>query len=844
MKNAMKFAHKLSLILVLSCFATGPVSAIDIEWLRFAADGGDVYAQFDLASRYYLGEGLPQNHVEAAKWFRRAALFGTSYSSVAMDKKMKKDYDFSTLLREAESGDFASQYSLGSKYYVGNGVRQDFSLAAKWFRAAAMKGDLPARFNHPYPVVEHLPDAECYRGAGFEPVDQPNPLYPGLPEANLEQLKNAANEGLVEAQFLLGTRYLAGNGVSKNFGQAAAWLRKAAQQVMAWPSHSPLAKAAEPRQLPELHMLADKGDIGARYELANRYHMGSGLNRDFEKAAYWYRETVTAAGFPKRETAFAGRYWRYPVLDPWYQSLPRGSQELYVLGMNHLHGNGVPVNEDEAARCLREVAMANAARFSDTYGPNAYDGKTIDQLKEMSQNGDIGAQYEIGARYLIGKGVPRSKGQAARWFALACEEGRYVRGYPLVDPYVVPISNPELNRFSYNAPIDPFFQDYLDRRVYQGYYPPGWQSGEIPPIRFRYGIDYFDRADFNRADSNRADFNRADNNRADFNRADFDAAGSPAEWRNPALWNRLGNPYLDARDLDEIRKNAEKGDANAQFELGARFYFGNGVPQNKEEAGRWYRMAAMNGHPLARYDLGIMYGKHEDRLALISAAQYGNPDAQYRLGNLHYYGNGVARDFVEAEKWFLRAAEMGNPLAQYQLGLMMASQQKMAEAVHWLSKSARKGNFLAQFALAGILEEGRGVSQDFDDAIRWYQRVAEKGSVLAKGMLAFIFANQSGRQDFPKASRWLALASSDPANHPLDAALVQDEGFGNSAVLKKALAWLGLLLERNPTPAFKPYGEIRNALAAKLNKNEIADAEAIKAQFQANLSSSPPKVSR
>ena len=47
-----------------------------------------------------------------------------------------------------------------------------------------------------------------------------------------------------------------------------------------------------------------------------------------------------------------------------------------------------------------------------------------------------------------------------------------------------------------------------------------------------------------------------------------------------------------------------------------------------------------------------------------SAAEQGNADAQYLLGNCYIGGLGVEKDKVEAVKWFSKAAAQGNVKAQ------------------------------------------------------------------------------------------------------------------------------------------------------------------------------------
>lgn len=49
----------------------------------------------------------------------------------------------------------------------------------------------------------------------------------------------------------------------------------------------------------------------------------------------------------------------------------------------------------------------------------------------------------------------------------------------------------------------------------------------------------------------------------------------------------------------KLQERAERGDAEAQYELGNVFYFGKGVPVDLAKANEWYRKAADSGHRYA-----------------------------------------------------------------------------------------------------------------------------------------------------------------------------------------------------------------------------------------------------
>ena len=79
-----------------------------------------------------------------------------------------------------------------------------------------------------------------------------------------------------------------------------------------------------------------------------------------------------------------------------------------------------------------------------------------------------------------------------------------------------------------------------------------------------------------------------------------------------------------ANAVMSFKKAAEQGNAEAQFSLGNMYVEGHGVPQDDQQAVSWFRMAAEQGFAPAQVNLGVM----------------------------HTQGQGVEQDLVEAHKWF------------------------------------------------------------------------------------------------------------------------------------------------------------------------------------------------
>ncbi len=123
--------------------------------------------------------------------------------------------------------------------------------------------------------------------------------------------------------------------------------------------------------------------------------------------------------------------------------------------------------------------------------------------------------------------------------------------------------------------------------------------------------------------------------------------------------------------LTDLRRQAEDGDAEAQFTLGLTYATGQGVPQDYRAAAAWIRKSAEQGKDYAQDYLGTMYeeGKGVPRDYAIAAdfylkaANMGNANAQEHLGQLYTFGRGTPQNFVIAYMWLSLAASKGNARA-------------------------------------------------------------------------------------------------------------------------------------------------------------------------------------
>jgi cell division septation protein DedD len=141
----------------------------------------------------------------------------------------------------------------------------------------------------------------------------------------------------------------------------------------------------------------------------------------------------------------------------------------------------------------------------------------------------------------------------------------------------------------------------------------------------------------------------------------------------------------------EWRPLADKGDADAQFNMGQAYKLGRGAPADMKLAQSWYEKAAAQGHEQAQANLGLILFQNGNRTAALpwirKAADRGDARAQYVLGTALFNGDGVPKDWPRAYAMMSSAAAQG-------LAPAKASLVQMDEFVSAADK--QKGKQLAQ----------------------------------------------------------------------------------------------------------------------------------------------------
>ena len=149
--------------------------------LRAAAIAGDAAAEFEVATRFADGHGVPANNEQAVRWFELAANQGLA----------------------------PAQFRLGGFYEKGIVVKKDLAVARDFYAAAAAKGNGKAMHNLAVLYAEGIKGPADYQTAAL-------------------WFRKAAEYGVKDSQYNLAILYARGIGVEQSYAESYKWFALAA----------------------------------------------------------------------------------------------------------------------------------------------------------------------------------------------------------------------------------------------------------------------------------------------------------------------------------------------------------------------------------------------------------------------------------------------------------------------------------------------------------------------------------------------------------------------------------------------------------------------------------------
>lgn len=163
--------------------------------------------------------------------------------------------------------------------------------------------------------------------------------------------------------------------------------------------------------------------------------------------------------------------------------------------------------------------------------------------------------------------------------------------------------------------------------------------------------------------------------------------------------------------IEAVRKAADRGCAEAQYELGKRLLTGRDGAPDFEEGFSWCDRAARRG--------------------LVKALN--------TVGYCHAMGRGTVRSNRRAFDAFLKAMLLGDMVATYNLafcfeqGIGIKADRAIAEMLY--RKSSKMGYAKARGVHACILYNNAQASIERESALRWFEKAAAHGDEVARANL-------------------------------------------------------------------------------------------------------------
>ena len=212
------------------------------------------------------------------------------------------------------------------------------------------------------------------------------------------------------------------------------------------------------------------------------------------------------------------------------------------------------------------------------------------------------------------------------------------------------------------------------------------------------------------------------------------------------------SPEQQAEQERQLRAFADRGDADAQFELGLRFLTGEGFKKDDKKGVEWLEKAAKTGHLRAMYVYGSLF---EDGVTLEKdvpkavewyqkAADGGFVMAQHSVAVAYELGQGVEKNVKKAAEWFEKAASQNYPPSMAALGTKLEKgdgvPKDTARAALLFFKASKQEFEPAMARMAHMYYTGTGVPLDYRRSFGWYQRAARTGDAWSANDLAWFLS--------------------------------------------------------------------------------------------------------
>lgn len=337
-----------------------------------AAQNGDANAYYWLGCFYYQGEGTKQNYTEALKYFQKAANNGDAYSYAWIAKI----------------------------YYYGNGCAQNYEEAFKWFLKAANAGQtvvygwLGLVYYEGKGCNKNYGEAIKWLKKAAENGDSSCYGYLGSSYYELQDFQEAfkwtskaVENGDIASNTGLGIMYVNGLGTERNEKKALDCFKKAASigdafacfwlGSMYFDGKGTSINEAEGFKWTQ--KAAEKGYVGSYIALGFCFEEGKGIGKNIDEAITWYKKAYDK-NVPNAPMFLCTTYYSqkdYAEAKKWAELTINQKEFAFVgyriLALLNIYGLGVPQNKDKAFELIAKAL--DGAKQKEGPMPNTLDAE-------------------------------------------------------------------------------------------------------------------------------------------------------------------------------------------------------------------------------------------------------------------------------------------------------------------------------------------------------------------------------------------------------------------------------------------------------------------------------------
>ncbi|MBR4824785.1 MAG: sel1 repeat family protein [Spirochaetaceae bacterium] len=603
--------------------------------------------------------------------------------------------------------------------------------------------------------------------------------------------------GSKDATACLASIYIQGHGVDVDYDKGLPYLAKSANQGHPYSINLLGTLYYDGKGLKQdyeqafisFSIAAEMGEPYALLNLADCYESGKGTDKNIDKALDCYLQLINGQYDDDMKKEVFVRLEKYP----------NNSEAVYYLSRQY---DGLTIKNST---------------------PNPE--KAAEIILRAAELGNTNAQYEIGKLYEVGLGVEKDIEKSKKWIGKASEQGHEGAIYTLqyiTNPSFFDNGKPVINRTKYRYKGKLLFRNHLALEITKDFVVQHPEStlkslNEIFTVQNMRGENFEFFNSYEEVIVRRKDCYNYFHEPIKLKNGEIIAVKNCSSYNIVSSFKEIAIQYgFEIEEVIDTKKKIEKflilghesyyleknyaeafkcyekaaelADADAQWYLGSMYYFGEGVNQDYKRAFEWCKKAALQE----------------------------NVDAQNLLGNMYYFGTGVNQSYVEAFKWYKKAAEQDNKSAQCNLGNMyfngISVEKDYKKAFEWCKKA--ENYEIAMINLGYMYEYGIGTEQNFrkafdmyksaaelgnKKAVEWIEEKANQGDADAQYQLASIYNNGNGlEQNEAKANEWYLKAFDCYEK-------AARQGDANAQYSLGCMYSLGYGVEKNDIEAFKWY---------------------------------------